>query len=355
MCGESHLVLPGYHAAATAFFGVANLSIGDIRMVGGSDVFRGCMPALMTPCRPDRTPDFAELVRTARRLVEEGMSAVVYCGSMGEWPLLDDDERKTGVRLLVEAGVPVIVGTGARNPRLAAAHAQHAREVGAAGLMVLPRVLSRGNSPAAQEAHFSRVLAAAGDLPAVIYNSPHYGFQTRADLFFALRRRFPNLVGFKEFGGADALSSAAEFITSGDPDLALMVGVDTQVVHGFVRCGAVGAITGIGNALPQPVLRLVALCRRAAGGDVEARRLALELDEALRVLATFDEGPDLVLHYKLLMVLEGHSAYELHLDADDELSVSQRAFTTAQWKLFRDWWAAWPGATTAPGADHLHA
>ena len=28
-----------------------------------------------------------------------------------------------------------------------------------------------------------------------------------------------------------------------------MVGVDTQVFHGYVNCGAVGAITGIGNAL----------------------------------------------------------------------------------------------------------
>jgi 4-hydroxy-tetrahydrodipicolinate synthase len=62
-------------------------------------------------------------------------------------------------------------------------------------------------------------------------------------------------VGFKEFGGADSLTYAAEHITSGDDDLALMVGVDTQVFHGFVNCGAVGAITGVGNALPEQVLR----------------------------------------------------------------------------------------------------
>jgi len=35
--------------------------------------------------------------------------------------------------------VPVVVGTGAQNPRLAAAHAAHARKVGAVGLMVIPR------------------------------------------------------------------------------------------------------------------------------------------------------------------------------------------------------------------------
>ena len=313
-------------------------------MLQGSDVFRGCMPALMTPCRADRSLDHEDLVRTAQRLVATGMSAVVYCGSMGDWPLLTDEERQTGVRLLVAAGVPVVVGTGAQNPRAAAAHAAHARKVGAAGLMVIPRLLSRGSAPAAQKAHFEEVLTAGGDLPAVIYNSPFYGFQTRADLFTDLRRRHKNLVGFKEFGGAESLSYAAEFITSGDPDLALMVGVDTQVFHGFVRCGAVGAITGIGNALPGPVLRLVELCKRAAAGDVEARRLALELDEALRVLSTFDEGPDLVLHYKALMVLEGHAAYEHHINPSDTLSPTQRAHAHAQWRLFREWWNAWPGA-----------
>ena len=313
-------------------------------MLQGSDVFRGCMPALMTPCRADRSLDHEELVRTAQRLVAAGMSAVVYCGSMGDWPLLTDEERQTGVRLLVEAGVPVVVGTGAQSPRAAAAHAAHARKVGAVGLMVIPRLLSRGSAPAAQKAHFAEVLTAGGDLPAVIYNSPYYGFQTRAELFADLRRNHKNLVGFKEFGGAESLSYAAEFITSGDPDLALMVGVDTQVFHGFVRCGAVGAITGIGNALPGPVLRLVALCQRAAGGDVEARRLALELDEALRVLSTFDEGPDLVLHYKALMVLEGHAAYEHQINPSDTLSPTQQAHTHAQWRLFREWWKAWPGA-----------
>lgn len=312
-------------------------------MSENTSIFRGCMPALMTPCSAGGVPNFAALVNTGRSLIADGMRAVVYCGSMGDWPLLGDSQRHEGVQRLVEAGIPVIVGTGAQNPRLAAEHAAHARAVGAAGLMVIPRVLSRGTSPAAQHAHFAAVLRAAGPLPAVIYNSPYYGFQTKADLFFSLRRDFPNLVGFKEFGGADALSYAAEHIASGDPSLALMVGVDTQVYHGFVHCGAVGAITGIGNALPQQVLRLVQLCEQAAAGNPISRRLAQELDEALHVLATFDEGPDLVLFYKYLMVLEGHLEYEHHFNASDTLSPSQRAFIKQQWELFKNWWKHWPG------------
>jgi 4-hydroxy-tetrahydrodipicolinate synthase len=308
-----------------------------------NSIFRGCIPALMTPCSRDGVPDFEALVETGKSLIAAGMRAVVYCGSMGDWPLLSDEQRQEGVLRLVKAGVPVVVGTGAQSPKRAAAHAAHAREVGAAGLMVIPRLLSRGTSPAAQHEHFAAVLKAGGDLPAVIYNSPYYGFETKADLFFALRREHSNLVGFKEFGGADSLTYAAEKITSGDPSLALMVGVDTQVFHGFVRCGAVGAITGVGNALPKQVLRLVELCERAARGDVEARRLAAELDGALRVLSTFDEGPDLVLYYKALMVLEGHAAYEHHFNTTDALSKSQRAFLEQQWSLFKSWWAQWPG------------
>ena len=198
------------------------------------------------------------------------MSAVVYCGSMGDWPLLTDEERMEGVTRLVDAGVPVVVGTGAVNTRSAVAHAAHAAKVGALGLMAIPRVLSRGSSPEAQRAHFKAILSAAPDIPAVIYNSPYYGFATRADLFFALRAEHPNLVGFKEFGGKDDLRYAAEFITSRDDDVTLMIGVDTAVYHGFVNCGATGAITGVGNALPREVLLLTALSQKAAQGD--ARR-----------------------------------------------------------------------------------
>lgn len=306
-----------------------------------SNIFAGVIPALMTPCKADRTPDFDALVRKGRELVEIGMSALVYCGSMGDWPLLTDEQRMEGVERLVAAGLPVIVGTGAQNSKRAAALAAHAKRVGAQGLMIIPRVLSRGISPSAQRAHFAGVLAAAVDLPSVIYNSPYYGFETRADLFFDLRRQFPHLVGFKEFGGAKSLSYAAEHIAGQSREITLMVGVDTQVFHGFVNCGASGAITGIGNVLPHEVLHLVALCQQAALGDATARRRALELEAALAALSTFDEGPDLVLYFKHLMVLQGDADYALHFNETDELSASQKRYAETQLRLFKAWHASW--------------
>ena len=127
-------------------------------------IFRGCIPALMTPCNPDRTPDYDNLVETGKKLMDAGMRAMVYCGSMGDWPLLTDEQRQEGVRRLVEAGVPIVVGTGAQNTAQAVSHAAHAKEVGAHGLMVIPRVLSRGTSPSAWAELISRPFWMRGTL-----------------------------------------------------------------------------------------------------------------------------------------------------------------------------------------------
>jgi 4-hydroxy-tetrahydrodipicolinate synthase len=315
-----------------------------------TSIFNGTLPALMTPCNEDRTPDFDALVRKAQQLIEHGMKAMIYAGTMGDWPLLTDAQRMEGVERLVGAGIPVIVGTGAVNTRTAVALAQHAQRVGAQGLMVIPRILSRGTILAAQKAHFGAILSAAPDLEAVIYNSPYYGFATRADLFFELRRQHSNLVGFKEFGGADALRYAAEHITSADDDVTLTIGLDTTVFHGYVNCGASGAITGIGNVLPTEVLHLTNLCLAAARGEAEARRRALELEQALSILASFDEEPDLILYFKHMLVLRGEPEYTLHFNETDELTPSQRGYAERQLALFDAWYADWsqlPGAVEA--------
>ena len=309
--------------------------------MGKEHVFKGCIPAIMTPCNSKGKPDFVALVRKAKQLIEVGMQSVVYCGSMGDWPLLSDEQRMEGVSSLTNAGIPVIVGTGAQNTLKSSIHSRHALENGAKGLMIIPRVLSRGSSPAAQKNHFESILEAGKGLPSVIYNSPYYGFETKADLFFNLRENYPQLVGFKEFGGADALSYAAENITETEEDLALVVGVDTQVFHGIVNCGAIGVITGIGNVIPEAVIRLYKLCLEASNGSAKSRRLALELNAALKVLSKFDEGSDLVLYYKYLLYLKGEHEYKFNFYESDKLSESQTTFAKKQFKLFNEWWIAW--------------
>ena len=83
--------------------------------MGKDHVFKGCIPAIMTPCNSKGEPDFDALVIKAKQLIKAGMQSVVYCGSMGDWPLLTDEQRQEGVSSLTNAGIPVIVGTGAQN------------------------------------------------------------------------------------------------------------------------------------------------------------------------------------------------------------------------------------------------
>ena len=64
------------------------------------------------------------------------------------------------------------------------------------------------------------------------------------------------------------------------------------------------------------------------------------------MLSHFDEGPDLVLYYKYLMVLEGHATYACQINPSDALTDSQRAFLEVQWRQFCTWWNVWPGRGT---------
>ncbi|MCC5987443.1 MAG: hypothetical protein JJT95_07165 [Pararhodobacter sp.] len=133
----------------------------------------------------------------------------------------------------------------------------------------------------------------------------------------------------------------SEFITSQDDGITLKVGVDTMVVDGFVNYGARGSITGIGNVLPREVLHLVDLSRKATAGNAQARLRAQELDQAICVVSSFDEGDDLVLYYKHLLTVLGEQEYARNINPSDQLSPSQRSFAEARLDLFRRWYADW--------------
>ena len=64
-----------------------------------STIFQGCIPALMTPCSSSGEPEWETLVEAASQLMSLGMDGVVYCGSMGDWPLLSNEQRMDGCLL----------------------------------------------------------------------------------------------------------------------------------------------------------------------------------------------------------------------------------------------------------------
>ena len=79
----------------------------------------------------------------------------------------------------------------------------------------------------------------------------------------------------------------------------------------------------------------------AASGAVSRDEVMLRFDILRSRLALMDEGPDLVLYFKHMMVLKGDPEYALHFNEDDALSPSQAAFAEKQLKLFDAWYADW--------------
>ena len=95
------------------------------------------------------------------------------------------------------------------------------------------------------------------------------------------------------------------------------------------------------------MLHLTNLCVAAARGEAEARQRALELEQAMAVLASFDVGPDLVLYFKHMLVVRGEAEYTLHFNETDKLTPSQQGYVERQLALFDAWYADWselPGA-----------
>jgi 4-hydroxy-tetrahydrodipicolinate synthase len=135
--------------------------------------FGTILTAMVTPFHPDLTVDYAGAERLAGWLLENGSDGLVVAGTTGESPTLTDDEKLELLRVVIAAvgdKAPVIAGTGTYDTRHSIELTRAAERCGAdAALVVTPYY----NKPPIRGLieHF-RAVAAATDLPVLIYNIP---------------------------------------------------------------------------------------------------------------------------------------------------------------------------------------
>lgn len=126
----------------------------------------------------------------------------VACGT-GEFHALDTEEYQQVVRATVDevaGAVPVYCGTGGPLPQ-AVRLAGIAEEAGADGLLLLPPYLV--SSPPSGLVAYTRAVAAASDLPVIVYNRSNARFDTESAVAVA---RLPTVTGFKDgIGDLDRL------------------------------------------------------------------------------------------------------------------------------------------------------
>jgi len=131
------------------------------------------LTAIVTPFSDDGSIDFEAFQQLARHLVEHGSDGVVVAGTTGESPTLSDGERAGLIHAAKEAigdDGTVVAGTGTYSTAHSVQLTEAAQELGVDGVLV---VTPYYNKPPQRGivAHFEAV-AAASDLPIVVYNIP---------------------------------------------------------------------------------------------------------------------------------------------------------------------------------------
>ncbi|MDH3229634.1 MAG: 4-hydroxy-tetrahydrodipicolinate synthase [Alphaproteobacteria bacterium] len=211
-------------------------------------MFSGSITALITPFRDGKLDDkaFQEIVNWQ---IQEGSDGLVPVGTTGESPTLSHDEHKRVVALCLEVAkdkVPVIAGAGSNSTAEAIDLTRHAQEAGAdAALIVTPYY----NKPT-QEGLYRHyeAIAAAVDIPIIIYNIPGRSIVDMSVDTMARLARLPNIVGVKD-ATADLARPLATRTTIG-ADFCQLSGEDATV-GAFLAQGGHGCISVTSNVAPR--------------------------------------------------------------------------------------------------------
>lgn len=259
--------------------------------------WRGVFPAVTTQFKADMAVDLDATAGVVAALIEDGVSGLVVCGTVGENTALSAAEKTAVVEaaVAVSAGrVPVVVGVAEYTTPFAALAARAAARAGADGLMVMPAMVYPAK-PRETAAYF-RGVAAASDLPIMIYNNPPSYRTDVTPAMLAGLADVETIVAFKESSGDTRRFVDLRALT-GDRFIPFC-GLDDVVLESVVL-GAVGWVSGLSNVFPREGETLF---RLAAAGRV---REAMPIYDWFMPLLHLDARPDLVQCIKLCERLAG--------------------------------------------------
>lgn len=211
-------------------------------------MFRGSMPALVTPFRNGEL-DLDALKHLVEWQISEGSTGLVPVGTTGESPTLSHEEHETVVAEVVKAAagrVPVIAGAGSNNTVEAIRFVRFAEKVGADGVLV---VTPYYNKPTQRGmiAHYT-ALHDCADIPIIIYNIPGRSIVDMTPDTMGELARLPRIVGVKDATG-DVTRVSMQRASCG-ADFIQLSGEDASAL-GFNAHGGVGCISVTANVAPK--------------------------------------------------------------------------------------------------------
>src|SRR5580693_2088575 len=191
-------------------------------------MFNGALSAIVTPFR-DGEVDERALRDHIEWQIQSGVDGIVPCGSTGESATLTHDEHDRVIKITIEQTrrrVPVVAGTGSNATAEAIRLTTAAREMGADGALMLSPYYNKPTQDGIFR-HY-KMIAAAVDLPIIVYNIPGRTASNIAPETFARLSEIRNIVAIKEASGSmDQTSDIRRLcggrltILSGDDSLTL--------------------------------------------------------------------------------------------------------------------------------------
>ncbi|MBL0849190.1 MAG: 4-hydroxy-tetrahydrodipicolinate synthase [Candidatus Liberibacter ctenarytainae] len=214
-------------------------------------MFRGSIPALITPFTKDNFIDENAFSEHIEWQISEGSNGLVPAGTTGEYSTLSHEEHCRVIQLCVRTAagrVPVMVGAGSNNTKESIDLALYAQDAGADALLV---VVPYYNKPLRKGllAHFGAIANAVKKLPIYIYNNPSRTvIEMSVDTIAELVKTYPNIVGIKDATGRIELVSEQRIACG--PDFVQLSGEDASAL-GFNAHGGVGCISVTANVAPR--------------------------------------------------------------------------------------------------------
>jgi 4-hydroxy-tetrahydrodipicolinate synthase len=261
-------------------------------MAFSAPAWHGVYPAVTTQFHIDQSLNLGGTVEHLDKMIEAGVHGLIVLGTVGENCSLEPQEKRDVLKAAVEhvrGRVPVLAGVAECSTALACRFAADAQKAKLDGLMVLPGMVYKSDTREAI-AHF-REVAAASDLPLMIYNNPvSYGIDITPPQFAELADE-PKFVAIKE--SSDNVRRITDLKNLYGDRFLLFCGVDDLVLES-VMLGAAGWVSGLVNAFPAENRLLWDLA--TAGKWKEA----LEVYRWYTPLLHLDTHPKLVQYIKLV-------------------------------------------------------
>lgn len=197
------------------------------------------LTAMVTPFAEDGSLDLDVARQLARHLQDHGNDGLVIAGTTGESPVLTDDERLSLLAAVIEAvTIPVVAGSCTNDTAHSIHLTKEAAALGAAGTLGVCPYYNRP-SQAGIAAHL-RAIAAASDLPMMIYDIPvRTGRKINTATLLDLFRTTPNIVGLKD--AANNPGETAALISSAPAGVEVYSGEDMMTLP-LLASGIVGTV-----------------------------------------------------------------------------------------------------------------